>query len=60
MAKGMSEDLGLTGNQYNVVLSIFFVTYISFGGSLTTRLRSHSCITLDDELELLTNQCRYT
>ncbi|KAJ3544678.1 hypothetical protein NM208_g2923 [Fusarium decemcellulare] len=29
--EGMNEDLGLTGNQYNVVLSIFFVTYIIFG-----------------------------
>ncbi|CAI4213988.1 unnamed protein product [Parascedosporium putredinis] len=28
--EGMNEDLGLTGNQYNVVLSIFFVTYIIF------------------------------
>ncbi|CAG9998306.1 unnamed protein product [Clonostachys byssicola] len=29
--EGMSVDLGLTGNQYNIVLSIFFVTYIIFG-----------------------------
>lgn len=32
----MNEDLRLTGNQYNVVLSIFFVTYILFGNSLTS------------------------
>ncbi|KAJ6020758.1 hypothetical protein N7540_006262 [Penicillium herquei] len=29
-AEGMSADLGMTGAQYNVVLSIFFVTYIIF------------------------------
>ncbi|SPO06440.1 related to putative tartrate transporter [Cephalotrichum gorgonifer] len=28
--EGMSQDLGLTGSQYSVVLSIFFVTYILF------------------------------
>ncbi|BCS22063.1 uncharacterized protein APUU_30288S [Aspergillus puulaauensis] len=28
--EGMSEDLHLTGNQYNVVLSVFFVTFIVF------------------------------
>ncbi|KAL4931029.1 major facilitator superfamily domain-containing protein [Aspergillus undulatus] len=28
--EGMSEDLRLNGQQYNVVLSIFFVTYIVF------------------------------
>ena len=29
--EGMNEDLGLSGDQYNFVLSIFFVTYIIFG-----------------------------
>ena len=29
--EGLSVDLGLTGVQYNVALSILFVTYIIFG-----------------------------
>lgn len=29
--EGMAEDLKLTGGQYNIVLSVFFVTYIVFG-----------------------------
>lgn len=30
--EGMDKDLGLTGNQYNVASTIFFVPYIIFGG----------------------------
>ena len=29
--EGLSEDLGLTGVQYNIALSILFVTYVGFG-----------------------------
>lgn len=29
--EGLSEDLGLTGVQYNTAVGILFVTYITFG-----------------------------
>lgn len=29
--EGMGKDLGLTGNQYNIASTIFFVPYIIFG-----------------------------
>jgi hypothetical protein len=29
--EGMDKDLGLTGNQYNIATTIFFVPYIIFG-----------------------------
>lgn len=29
--EGMDKDLGLTGNQYNIASTIFFVPYIIFG-----------------------------
>lgn len=29
--EGLSEDLGLTGVQYNIALSILFITYVGFG-----------------------------
>lgn len=29
--EGMDKDLGLVGNQYNIVSTIFFVPYIIFG-----------------------------
>jgi hypothetical protein len=31
--EGMDKDLGLTGNQYNIATTIFFVPYIIFGTS---------------------------
>lgn len=31
--EGMDKDLGLVGNQYNMVSSVFFVPYIIFGKS---------------------------
>ena len=30
--EGMSETLGLTGTQYNIALSIFFIPYVLLGG----------------------------
>lgn len=27
---GMSEDVDLTGNKFNIALSVFFATYITF------------------------------
>lgn len=36
----MAEDLGLTGTQYNTVLSIFFVTYVLFGTEVEVPLQS--------------------
>lgn len=32
--EGLTTDLGLTGVQYNVVVSILFVTYVTFGGCM--------------------------
>ena len=29
--EGMDKDLGLTGNQYNIATTLFFVPYIIFG-----------------------------
>lgn len=29
--EGMDKDLGLVGNQYNIISTIFFVPYIIFG-----------------------------
>lgn len=29
--EGLSADLGLTGVQYNIALSILFITYVGFG-----------------------------
>ena len=29
--EGLSEDLGLTGTQYNIALSIFFIPYVLCG-----------------------------
>lgn len=31
--EGMDKDLGLVGNQYNVISTVFFVPYIIFGKS---------------------------
>lgn len=27
---GLQEDLGLTGNQFNIAMSVFYITYIVF------------------------------
>ena len=32
--EGMDKDIGLTGNQYNIASTIFFVPYILFGEHL--------------------------
>ena len=32
--EGMDKDIGLTGNQYNIASTIFFVPYILFGKDL--------------------------
>ena len=29
--EGMDKDLGLTGNQYNIATTLFFIPYIIFG-----------------------------
>lgn len=29
---GLTEDLGLTGIQYNIALSLFFIPYVLLGG----------------------------
>lgn len=31
--EGMDKDLGLVGNQYNIISTVFFVPYIIFGES---------------------------
>jgi hypothetical protein len=31
--EGMDKDLGLTGNQYNIATTLFFIPYILFGTS---------------------------
>lgn len=35
--EGLTTDLGLTGVQYNIVVSILFVTYVTFGGCMPIR-----------------------
>ena len=49
--EGMGKDLKLTGYQYNIALSIFFVTYITCGmprsASLLVHLISHAKLLLE-------------
>lgn len=33
---GLTEDLGLTGIQYNIALSLFFIPYVLLGGCSPT------------------------
>jgi hypothetical protein len=35
--EGLTEDLGLSGIQYNIVLSIFFIPYVLLGELTTTK-----------------------
>lgn len=35
--EGMDKDIGLTGNQYNIASTIFFVPYILFGARPFTK-----------------------
>ncbi|KAI7549787.1 MFS general substrate transporter [Hortaea werneckii] len=47
---GLSEDLGLTGNEYNVALVIFFVPYVVFeipSNILLKRFRPHVWLALN-------------
>ena len=37
--EGMDKDIGLTGNQYNIASTIFFVPYILFGEYLHIQTR---------------------
>ena len=39
--EGMDKDLGFTGNQYNIVSTIFFVPYIIFGRSHRSMISSN-------------------
>jgi hypothetical protein len=41
--EGLSEDLGLTGVQYNTALSILFVTYVGFGMFVSFTYDSWGC-----------------
>ena len=36
--EGMDKDIGLTGNQYNIASTIFFVPYILFGKHLRVQI----------------------
>ena len=38
--EGMDKDIGLTGNQYNIASTIFFVPYILFGKNLHMQIES--------------------
>lgn len=43
--EGMDKDIGLTGNQYNIASTIFFVPYILFGKHLRMQTR-HWALTI--------------
>ena len=38
--EGMDKDIGLTGNQYNIASTIFFVPYILFGKHFDVQTKS--------------------
>jgi hypothetical protein len=38
--EGMDKDIGLTGNQYNIASTIFFVPYILFGKHFRMQTKS--------------------
>ena len=42
--EGLSDDLGLSGTQYNVALCIFFILYILFGTILSPPSSTHLLI----------------
>lgn len=40
--EGLADDLGLVGNQYNIVLGMFFIAYILFEVPSNIRLKKFS------------------
>jgi hypothetical protein len=49
--EGMDKDIGLTGNQYNVASTIFFVPYILFGKHPRTQNESRSLTISRDPIQ---------
>jgi len=40
--QGLTEDLNMTGNDYNIALFVFFIPYILFEGKVSWRCRGDS------------------